>query len=207
MSLYMNCARSAAPMTAVTAAANNQAPMRLSSAVSTALPDAWLRPKPTTNACAGSAITSRVMSTTSTVPEDVELPNRAHSNGQTIAEKMPASAAVTGVGEMFTEGPIVNARSATIIASQAPKSFPLLHHEHARCPLARDADELSDRNRSYIGPPVCARSRGNGVSNSGVIVCLISSPYIHLFNDGTRREGGVARSVMWRSCSTASKSA
>lgn len=101
MSLYRNCPRIAAPAAAVTAAANNQAPMRLRSAVSTALPEAWLRPKPTTKACAGRAITSNVMTTTSTVPDDVELPNRAHSNGQTMAEKTPASAAVTGVGEMF----------------------------------------------------------------------------------------------------------
>ena len=41
------------------------------------------------------------MTTTSKVPDDVALPNRVHSIGQTMAEKVPARAAVTGVGVMF----------------------------------------------------------------------------------------------------------
>ena len=42
------------------------------------------------------------MTTMVTVPSAAELPNRAHSNGQAMAEKMPASAAVTGVGVIVT---------------------------------------------------------------------------------------------------------
>ncbi len=47
-------------------------------------------------------MTSSVATTSSTLPAEAELPNRDHITGQTMAEKPPASAAVHGVGVIFT---------------------------------------------------------------------------------------------------------
>ncbi len=86
-------------------AAASQAPMRLSKAVSTApAPAAFTGRKPTTKACAGSAMTSKVMRTTSMVPPDSPPPNRDHNSGHVRAENTPASAAVRGEGVMFNSG-------------------------------------------------------------------------------------------------------
>ncbi len=49
-------------------------------------------------------MTMSVESTNSTLPGEPEFPKRDHSNGQTMAEKTPANAAVMGVGAIFTWG-------------------------------------------------------------------------------------------------------
>ena len=88
-------------------AAANQKTMRFNNAVSSVRPAAvGLRPNPTTHACAGSAITSSVSTTTSTVPPDGKLLNLEKSHGQTAAENTPASTAVNGVGKIFKGEPI-----------------------------------------------------------------------------------------------------
>ena len=88
-------------------AAANQATIRVNNAVSNVRPAAdGLRPNPTTHACAGSAITSSVSTTTSTVPPDGKPLNLEKSHGQTVAENTPASTAVNGVGESFKGEPI-----------------------------------------------------------------------------------------------------
>lgn len=46
-------------------------------------------------------MTNSVITTAANVPVDSGPTNRDHNKGQVMAEKMPASAAETGVGEMF----------------------------------------------------------------------------------------------------------
>lgn len=67
-------------------------------------PGAWRYAKPMTKACAGSATRRRVAAISSTLPDVLEGPNRDQRNGQVMAEKMPASAAVMGVGVIFMSG-------------------------------------------------------------------------------------------------------
>lgn len=86
-------------MTVAMPAAPNQAPTRLSSAVSNVLAlVGWLRLKPTTKAWAGRATTSRNATTKLTL----SVPNRDQTKGIRVPAKAPASAALTGVGSSFT---------------------------------------------------------------------------------------------------------
>ena len=84
---------------AVTAAAPNQAPTRLSKAVSTDLdPAASGLPKPRTKACAGRATTRRNATTKPTFP----ALKRDQRIGMRMPANAPANAAVIGVGVIFT---------------------------------------------------------------------------------------------------------
>ncbi|MBP6749494.1 MAG: hypothetical protein KA144_07640 [Xanthomonadaceae bacterium] len=75
-------------------------PIRFSNATSSVLASlgAWLRRKPTTNACAGNATTIK----NAAIAAMLSFPDFDQSIGITIAAKTPASAAVIGVGVMFT---------------------------------------------------------------------------------------------------------
>ena len=147
---FMSYARKAAPTSAVTTAAASQAPMRLRSAVSTApaAEEPALRPKPTTKACAGRAMTSSMTSISSRLPAVAALPNRDHIGGQTIAENTPASAAVTGVGVIFMRGLLRLWRCGRRRCGQAELARRLVDR------LARNRSAMLDRAGRSLNPPL-----------------------------------------------------
>ena len=76
--------------------------MRLSNAVSSVRAEASCeRPKPTTKAWAGRAMTKSVATMSSKPPTAVGPPHFAHKYGQATAATTPAIAADNSVGRMF----------------------------------------------------------------------------------------------------------